>query len=121
MPRFLFCLLCLAAALLTVVWSVLGVVHAAWGAYDSPGLLSALGLLVAVCLLVACHLSMRDNLRAVFVGWGLSLLYSAWTVAVFWGEKLHDYGAVWKLVVLAPAVYIPLHIGWVAVRKYRVR
>ena len=110
MPRFLFCLLCLAAALLTVVWSVLGVVHAAWGAHDSPGLLSALGLLVAVCLLVA-----------VFVGWGLSLLYSAWTVAVFWGEKLHDYGAVWKLVVLAPAVYIPLHIGWVAVRKYRVR
>lgn len=120
MPRFLFGLFCLASALLTLAWSVLGVVNAAWGAHSSLGLLSALGVLAAVCVLLACHLSMREAMRPVLIGWAFSFLYSAWTVAVFWAEGLHDYGAVWTFVALAPAVYIPLHIGWVVVRKSRV-
>ena len=120
MPRFMFCLFCLAAALLTLAWSVLGVLHAAWGAHGSLGLLSALGVPAAVCVLLACHLSMREAMRPVLMGWGLSLLYSAWTVAIFWGECLHDYGAVWSFVAVVPAVYIPLHIGWMVIRKSRV-
>ena len=121
MHRFLFCLLCLAATLLTVAWSVLGVVNAAWGAHGAPGILSALGVLAAVSVLLACLLSMREAMRPMLIGWGLSLLYCAWTVAVFWVEGLHDYGEVWTFVALAPAVYIPLHIGWRLVRQSRVK